>query len=57
MRVVLYAVSTPHAEELVETARRLGWELAAAVRNVDEGEVRHVLDLLPRELAPLFESD
>lgn len=34
MRFVLYAASTPHASELVETAGRLGWELAAAVRNI-----------------------
>ncbi len=34
MRIVLYAVSTPHASELVETARRLGWDVAAAVRNL-----------------------
>jgi sugar O-acyltransferase (sialic acid O-acetyltransferase NeuD family) len=36
MRLVLYAVSTPHAAELGETARRLGWEIAAAVRNLPE---------------------
>ncbi len=39
MRVVLYAVSTPHASELLESTRRLGWEVAAAVRNVEQGAV------------------
>lgn len=33
MRIVLFGVSTPHANELVETAGRLGWEIEAAVRN------------------------
>jgi sugar O-acyltransferase (sialic acid O-acetyltransferase NeuD family) len=33
VRIVLYAVSTPHASELVETTNRLGWQIARAVRN------------------------
>jgi sugar O-acyltransferase (sialic acid O-acetyltransferase NeuD family) len=36
MRLVLYAVSSPYAAEAVETARRLGWELAACVRNIPD---------------------
>jgi sugar O-acyltransferase (sialic acid O-acetyltransferase NeuD family) len=36
VRFVLYGVSTPQASELAETARRLGWEIAAAVRNMPE---------------------
>jgi len=54
VRVVLYAISTPHTAELVETIRRLGWELAAAVRNVDEGEVPDDLTAVlgPDELTP-----
>lgn len=36
MRIVLFGVSTRHANELVETARRLGWEIQAAVRNMPE---------------------
>jgi sugar O-acyltransferase (sialic acid O-acetyltransferase NeuD family) len=39
VRIVLYAVSTPHASELLETVRRLGWEVAAAVRNLPETPV------------------
>jgi sugar O-acyltransferase (sialic acid O-acetyltransferase NeuD family) len=39
VKIVLYAVSTPHCSELVETARRLGWEISASVRNVSEPEV------------------
>ncbi len=34
MRFVLYGVSTSHASELVESAQRLGWQLAACVRNL-----------------------
>jgi sugar O-acyltransferase (sialic acid O-acetyltransferase NeuD family) len=34
MRIVLYAVSSLYASELAETVRRLGWEVAAAVRNL-----------------------
>jgi sugar O-acyltransferase (sialic acid O-acetyltransferase NeuD family) len=34
VRYVLFAASCSHASELVETARRLGWELTAAVRNI-----------------------
>lgn len=61
MRIVLYAVSTPHASELVETARRLGWEIAAAVRNLAGApvpqEIEAVVDvdeLDPRLLALEF---
>jgi sugar O-acyltransferase (sialic acid O-acetyltransferase NeuD family) len=32
--LVLYAVSSPYAAEAMETARRLGWEVEACVRNV-----------------------
>jgi hypothetical protein len=39
VRVVLFGVSTLQASELVETIRRLGWELAASVRNVAEPPV------------------
>jgi sugar O-acyltransferase (sialic acid O-acetyltransferase NeuD family) len=36
VRVVLYAISTGNASELLETVRRLGGEVAAAVRNVPD---------------------
>jgi hypothetical protein len=36
VRIVLYGVSTPHASELVESIRRLGWELVASVVNVPD---------------------
>ena len=36
---MLYAVSSPYAAEAFETVMRLGWEVAACVRNVDEGTV------------------
>lgn len=39
MKFVLFGVSTPHAVELVESAGRLGWEIAASVRNVPEPPV------------------
>ena len=39
MKLVLYAVSSPYAAEAIETARRLGWELAACVRNLPGTEV------------------
>jgi sugar O-acyltransferase (sialic acid O-acetyltransferase NeuD family) len=60
VRIVLYAASTPHASELVETARRLGWEIAASVRNLPgvavPAEVPRVIDL--DELDPsLLELD
>jgi sugar O-acyltransferase (sialic acid O-acetyltransferase NeuD family) len=49
VRVVLYAVSSPNASELLETVRRLGWELAAAVRNLPElpvpAEIENFLDV------------
>jgi sugar O-acyltransferase (sialic acid O-acetyltransferase NeuD family) len=38
VRIVLYGVSSPYAADAAETAGRLGWELAACVRNVPEGE-------------------
>jgi sugar O-acyltransferase (sialic acid O-acetyltransferase NeuD family) len=34
VRFVLYAASTPHASELIETAGRLRWEIVASVRNL-----------------------
>lgn len=34
MRIVLYAVSSPYAAEALETVERLGWEIAACVRNL-----------------------
>ena len=54
MRFVLYAVSTPHASELVETAKRLDWEIAAAVRNVPGLPVPPQIDAITEldELAP-----
>src|SRR5262249_1736075 len=49
VRIVLYAASTLHASELVETARRLRWEIAASVRNLPgaavPAEVPGVIDL------------
>ena len=36
MRLVLFAVSSPYAAEAVETTRRLGWQLAACVRNMPD---------------------
>ena len=50
MRLVLYAVSTPHASELLETAARLRWEVAAAVRNLADHPV-------PPELGEIVEVD
>jgi sugar O-acyltransferase (sialic acid O-acetyltransferase NeuD family) len=50
VRLVLYAASTPHASELAETIRRLGWELAAAIRNVPDEPV-------PAEAGPVVEAD
>jgi sugar O-acyltransferase (sialic acid O-acetyltransferase NeuD family) len=38
VRLVLYGVSSPYAADAVETAVRLGWELAACIRNVSDGE-------------------
>jgi sugar O-acyltransferase (sialic acid O-acetyltransferase NeuD family) len=50
MRFVLYAASTLQASELVETARRLDWELVAAVRNIPDAPV-------PAEVAPVVDVD
>ena len=50
MRFVLYAAGTLHASELAETARRLGWELVAAVRNMPDTPV-------PPEVAPVLDLD
>jgi sugar O-acyltransferase (sialic acid O-acetyltransferase NeuD family) len=50
VRIVLYAVSSPHAAELLETANRLGWEIAAAVRNVADAPV-------PPELNGVIDAD
>jgi sugar O-acyltransferase (sialic acid O-acetyltransferase NeuD family) len=44
VRVVLYAVSTGNASELLETVRRLGGEVAAAVRNVPDVPVPAEID-------------
>jgi sugar O-acyltransferase (sialic acid O-acetyltransferase NeuD family) len=46
VRIVLYAVASSHASELVETAARLGWEIAAAIRNLPDLPV-------PPEVAPV----
>jgi acetyltransferase EpsM len=61
VRLVLYAVSTPHASELLETAGRLHWEVAAAVRNQgghpvppELGDVIEVDDLDPTLVALPF---
>jgi len=58
VRLVLYGVSSPYAAEAVETARRLGWELAACVRNVAAATPAEVpspleADRLPPELLAL----
>jgi sugar O-acyltransferase (sialic acid O-acetyltransferase NeuD family) len=49
VRFILYAAGTLHASELAESARRLGWELVAAVRNMPEfavpGDVAPVVDV------------
>jgi sugar O-acyltransferase (sialic acid O-acetyltransferase NeuD family) len=39
MRLVLFAVSSLYATEALETAQRLGWEVAACVRNVLDAAV------------------
>ena len=39
MRIALYAVSSPYAAEALESAQRLGWEVAACVRNLPGTEV------------------
>ncbi len=61
MRFVLYAVSTAHASEVAETAARLGWSIAAAVRNLpgqpvppEIGEVSEVEELDPALLELAF---
>jgi hypothetical protein len=46
VRLVLFAASSSNASELVETAARLGWEIAAAVRNLPDASV-------PAEVAPV----
>jgi sugar O-acyltransferase (sialic acid O-acetyltransferase NeuD family) len=50
VRIVLYAVSSPHASELLETAHRLGWEVAAAVRNLADAPV-------PPELPDVIDAE
>jgi sugar O-acyltransferase (sialic acid O-acetyltransferase NeuD family) len=50
VRFVLYAVGTLEASELVESARRLGWELVAAVSNIPEVPV-------PSDVEPLVAVD
>ena len=39
MKLVLYAVSSPYAAEAIETVGRLGWEVAACVRNLPDTPV------------------
>lgn len=50
MKLVLYAVSSPYAAEALETAGRLGWEVAACVRNLPGTPV-------PGELPRVLEAD
>lgn len=50
MKLVLYAVSSPYAAEAIETVGRLGWELAACVRNLPGTDV-------PAEVSGLVEAD
>jgi sugar O-acyltransferase (sialic acid O-acetyltransferase NeuD family) len=50
VRFVLYAVSSPYAAEAVETAERLGWEIAACVRNLPDTRV-------PNEVFEIVEAD
>jgi hypothetical protein len=39
VKLVLYGVSSPYAADAAESAARLGWALAACVRNVPAGHV------------------
>ena len=58
MRVVLYAVSTGNASELLETVRRLGGEVAAAVRNVPDVPVpAEIENLVDQYLSALVAHD
>ncbi len=57
MRFVLYAVSSPHASELLETATRLGWEVAAAVRNVPHMPVPPEIERVPVVEADRLDRD
>jgi sugar O-acyltransferase (sialic acid O-acetyltransferase NeuD family) len=50
VRVVLYAVSSGYASELLDTVHRLGGEVAAAVRNVPDLPV-------PAEIETFIEAD
>jgi len=50
VRFILYAAGTLHASELAESARRLDWELVAAVRNMPEFPV-------PGDVAPVVDVD
>jgi sugar O-acyltransferase (sialic acid O-acetyltransferase NeuD family) len=50
VKLVLYGVSSPYASEAVETVRRLGWEIAAAVRNIADAPV-------PEEVEPVVDVD
>lgn len=50
MRLVLYAISSPYAAEAVETIGRLGWDIAACVRNLPGTQV-------PSELSGIVEAD
>jgi sugar O-acyltransferase (sialic acid O-acetyltransferase NeuD family) len=46
VKFVLFAASSSHASELAETAARLGWEIAAAVRNLPDA-------IVPEEVTPV----
>jgi len=50
VRLILYGVSSPYAADAVETAGRLGWELAACIRNVAGGAP-------PEELPSLLDAE
>lgn len=50
MNLVLYAISSPYVAEALETADRLGWEIAACVRNLPGARV-------PSEVVSLVEAD
>jgi sugar O-acyltransferase (sialic acid O-acetyltransferase NeuD family) len=50
VRFVIYASGSQHASELAESARRLGWELVAAVRNMPDVPV-------PSDVGPVIDVD
>ncbi len=49
MKLVLYAVSSPYVADAIETVGRLGWELAACVRNLPDAPI-------PAEVSGLLEA-